>query len=156
MKKTMWLILLLVSFAGQALSSELMEANRSQFSKEKMIIEGIINDYILRIKAKDELAFIFDFDYWTNALTGGEIIVYIYARPPIPKSHNKYSVVEKEIKNQFEELKTQLVSGVSETILAWPEFNQFKNYKVEVILRIEEKITKALLESYLNKILSSK
>lgn len=124
--------------------------------KDKMIFEGIVNDYILRMKAKDELSFIFDFDYWTNALAGDEIIVYIYARPPISQSHNKYGMVEKEIKHQFEELKQQIVSGILETIIAFPEFNEYKNYQVEVVLRIEEKMTKVLLEEYLNRILSSK
>ncbi len=121
-------------------------------AKEKMILEGIINDYIQRIKAKDEFSFMFDFDSWSGALINNEIDVYIYVRPPVSIIDERYPIVKKEIEKQFEKLKEEIVSGVTLTILGWPEFSKYNNSKINVNLRIEEKKSKRQLESYLKSI----
>jgi hypothetical protein len=133
--------------------SSILPVNAQKINaKEKMIIEGIINDYIQRIKTKDEFSFIFEFDSWAGALIKNEIDVYIYVRPPVSIIDKKYPIVKKEIEKQFEKLKEEIVSGITKTILEWPEFSEYKNSKINVILRIEEKRSKRQLEAYLKSI----
>jgi len=104
-----------------------------------MLLEAIVNDYVMRRRAKGELAlmFPFDFDYWTNALPASSpVVVYIYARPPVAEGDPRYAAVTSLIENKFKELKLDLESGIRETILDFPEFSDVRG-GVQVVLRIE-------------------
>jgi hypothetical protein len=104
-----------------------------------MLLEAIVNDYVMRRRAKDELAlmFPFDFDYWTNALPASSpLVVYIYARPPVAESDSRYAAVTSLIESKFKELKLDLENGIRETILDFSEFSDVRG-GVQVVLRIE-------------------
>lgn len=111
--------------------------------RDRLILESVINDYVMRRKAKGELAleFPFDFDYWTSAMPpDSRIIVYIYARPPVPESDRRHTQVVSLIQSMFMELKNDLEDGIRQTILEFPEFAEDRTRGVEVMLRIEPRV----------------
>lgn len=108
--------------------------------KDRMLLETIVNDYVMRRRVKGELAlmFPFDFDYWTNALPASSpIVLYIYARPPVAEGDPRYANVTSLIESKFRELKLDLENGIRQTIFDFPEFRDVRASGVQVVLRIE-------------------
>jgi hypothetical protein len=94
----------------------------------------------------------FEFDYWVGALINNEIDVYVYVRPPVSIIDERYPIVKKEVEKQFNKLKEEIISGIRKTILEWAEFSKYKDSKINVVLRIEEKTSTQRLGAYLENI----
>ena len=130
------------------------EPGRELLVKDRMLLEVIVNDYVMRRRVKGELAlmFPFDFDHWTNALpSSSQLIVYIYARPPVAESDSRYAVVTLLIESKFKELKLDLENGIRETILDFPEFSDVRR-DVQIVLRIEQRAEPAWLQLELDRL----
>lgn len=112
MKKGSILVLLLVLFSG------ILLADISR--KDELILEGIINDNIYRLKIKDSNIYK-DIEAY-GSIVANSLVVYVY-----PKK-NLTSQIKKNISNNFERV-------IKKEILEFKDFEWAKAYKFNVVFR---------------------
>jgi len=104
--------------------------------KDELILEAIINDFILRNQIKREFPFPYKFEAYSSVLWNS-IVVYVYCWIPHDKLiQRKYDDFRSNAENHFPELEKYMVKFINKTILDFDDFKWARSYKLSIVLRV--------------------
>jgi len=103
--------------------------------KDELILEAIINDFILRNQIKREFPFPYKFEAYSSVLADS-IVVYVYCWIPADQLNGKYDDIRSNAEKHFPELERYMVKWINETILAFDDFKWARSYKLSIVLRV--------------------
>lgn len=121
----------LISFVGLSYAEnpprDVAESRIDKVSrKEQLLLEGVINDHIHRIKVKRVVPYNHEFEAYASVLPDS-INIYVY---PVSDSE--------AVRADFPVLEKFLKDGVQSTILNFDDYDWARKYKFDVILRIND------------------
>jgi hypothetical protein len=104
--------------------------------KDELILEAIINDFILRNQIKREFPFPYKFEAYSSVLADS-IVVYVHCWIPQDQLiQGNYDDIRSNAEKHSPELQKYMLKWINGTVLDFDDFKWAISYKLSIVLRV--------------------